>query len=135
MEDTRLAITPVTDLDEMITYWPYIKDTELCGGGQHAVLLRECLNGNYQMSKGTENGELRGIVIFSALPENTCFIYILHGVNHVRKFKNVFLKACWDAGYRRILASTTIDEKIYTRLMGTKKLYSVYEYDLTQEEM
>ena len=134
-EDKKLEIIPVTDKTEMISYWDQIQDTDLCDNGDPALVLQQCLTGQYLMSKGTVNGEFAGIVVFSPLQDGSCFVYILHLKNNVIAFRELFFEVCKKAGYKRILASTSIPEETYCRLTKLKKLYSVYEYDLTKEEI
>lgn len=134
MEEPKIAIIPVTDREEMIDLWPWIKATTLCDVDDHSTILQGCLNGTLLMSKGTVNGEFVGIIVFNPMQDGTCFVLILYLKNHVRLFREVFFQTCREVGYKRILATTTIPEKTYTRLTGLKKLYSVYEYNLVEEE-
>jgi len=134
MSGPEIVITPVTNKAEMILYWPQIQDTDLCDGGDPALILQQCLSGQYLMSKGTIDGEFAGIVVFNPLQDGSCFVHILHLKNNTVAFRELFFKTCKEAGYKRILASTHIPEETYTRLTKLKKIYSVYEYDLTKEE-
>jgi len=134
VDKPKIEIVPVTDKDEMISYWPHIQDTDLCDSGDPALILQQCLAGQYSMSKGTVDGEFAGILVYNPLQDGSCFVHILHLKNNVVAFRELFFQTCRAVGYKRILASTHIPEETYTRLTKLKKIYSVYEYDLTQEE-
>jgi len=132
MEKPKIEILLVTDKEEMISYWPLIKDTDLCDVDDYTLVLQNCLVGSFKMLKGIVGGKLAGICVYNPLADGTCFVLILHLKNHVTLFRDTFFELCRKTGFRRILASTKIPEEIYTRLTGLKKVYSIYEYDLTE---
>ena len=134
MTEPRAEVVHVTDREEMISLWPLIRKTTLCDQGDHTDILINCLTGKFFMSKGVLDGKTVGIVVYTATADGSCFVSILQLPNHLKLFRDIFFDLCKQAGYKRILTSTSIDEAPYIRLTGLKRIYSVYEYDFTKEE-
>ena len=110
---------------DFMNYYNYISQLKSVNLTPETCLGR-CLLGQYFGLAGFDNGKCAGIIIHYMLNKETCKVVYLHAVNAVNRFKEEYYKLLKADGIRQVQAESEHNEKAYERLMGMKKLYTVY---------
>ena len=110
--------------NDFIYYYKYIQEMKSTNLSPE-VCLGRCLTGQYHGLAGFEDDECCGIVIYYVTGD-VCRVVYLHAINAVKKFRDDFYELLKERRVKSVQAESTHNEKAYERLMGMKKLYTVY---------
>jgi len=123
-----MNIKPITNPEDYIRYYPWIKDLNYSDMTPPLCLSR-CLSGQYKGLLGLKKDKPVGIVIYWTKGD-FCFVVGLWCKNNLSGFQNQFWDMMKNQGIKTVRSSTTRPEEAYGRLMGMKKLWTVYERKL-----
>lgn len=121
----------ITDPEEFLDFYPWIKEMPVCDTPHH-VMLSKCLTGMYQGFKFVLNGNTVGIMLY--VPKSP--VMFITGI-YLRKHINTFYDMFWDEvkkhGYSCAEAHSALPTEMFEKFSGMTRRYTVYRRDLTGE--
>lgn len=92
-------------------------------------VIAKVVQGEYFALVGYDSHKPTALVICKS-EGTTCFVVGLYAKNSLRKVLDEFLVKLKDAGFESLRSLTNHKEEPYERLLGMKRLWSVYERKL-----
>ena len=111
--------------EEFISRYDWIKQIDYTDMEPYECLGR-CLSGRYSGCIGYKDKAV-GIVIYYIYDTDKCWVVGLWAKNNLEGFQKLFYDELKSMGIKTVRSSTTLSDTAYERLMGMKKLWSVYE--------
>ena len=119
-----MDIKQITDPEDFIKHYDWIKECNFVDIAPE-IVLANCLTGKYWGFIVEDIGMVIGYT-----KGTMAYIVGVWAKNNLSKFLGSFLKLLKDSGYKTMRACSDHPEKAYERLMGMKKLWTVYERTL-----
>ena len=125
-----LAISHVSDPDEMIALWPKIKSVDTIEGSP-AALLAKCLLGKCVILKGLVGDSLEAILIYEYDSSGNMIVQLLNAPRHMLTFEKEFYNLCKRLGVKQFFFASKLDGRLFSRLLGVHKLHSWFSVEVS----
>ena len=120
-----MDIKAIEKKEDFIGYYDWIRAIDYSDITPEICLAR-CLVGDYIGMIGIKEGETVGIIIYK-ITGSDCWVVGLWCTNNLSGFQSKFFEFLKKKGVTKVRSSTTRPEKGYGKLMGMRRLWTVYE--------
>ena len=123
-----MDIIKIKDKEDFITYYKWIKQCNFVESSPDQILLN-CLNGTYFGFLAKDKGKVKGMAVCKAVG-SMVFIVGCWCKNNVANFNNAFFDKLKAEGFKTARSSSYRDIAAYEKVIGMRKLWTVYERTL-----
>ena len=119
-----IQIKQIADKKDFLKLYDWIQDCPFTDTDAETV-LGNCLLGKYWGLIGLIDDRPAGLVI-GQTRNKTAFIIALWCKNNVKTFRDAFFSLLKAKGFNQIIAHSNHHEDAYQKVLGLKKLWSIY---------
>ena len=133
-----VVLEPISSREEIIEYWPLLKNSrivKLYGIDQLLYDVGGVLTGIHIALKGTIGGKLRLIVIFETQvygnKQLCATIKQIWGPGSIRHFKDLFYAKLKEWGYSKVGGGSAKDtDRAFCKLLGLERKFTYFEKEV-----
>ena len=131
MEDEpRIRLDLIDTAEGVLAQWGWFLKVPVINMN-HTDVMINCLAGKYRVYAGYRDDVQVGVAVVELIPNQpTAFIVLVHAINELENFRDLFLSRLRALGVKTLLAASKHDPAAFEGITGMKLLYGVYRMEI-----